>query len=163
MTAAEDARVPPVKKRKRAAVSAKTMREMHALAKAHSRDPSGYVRVSIAECAFLADLMDWIADPLGVLQGLDLFRQLYGSSGLHDYAKGGEPAVMSKDHPVFRMAACVSVACKYASQQSPAVFSIVRRQLMFRTGPGEEFDAEMDVLARTGFSPFKLVETPDDA
>ena len=151
--------VPSAKKRKRQRVSAKTVREMHEIAKSFSKDPEGYVTPPDSE--LLAELADCVKDPLGILQGLDLFRQLYGGLGLHDYAKdgatAGDPPVMPIDHPMFRIAACISVACKYASQRHPRVFAILRRQMRFRNDAEGEFAAEMDVLKRSGFSPFKVL------
>lgn len=147
------------KKRKRQRVSAKTMREMHEIAKSFSKDPEGYVAAPDSE--LLAELVDCVKDPLGIVQGLDLFRQLYGGLSLHDYAKDGategDPPAMPIDHPMFRIAACISVACKYASQQHPRVFAILRRQMRFRNDAEGEITAEMDVLKRSGFSPFKVL------
>ena len=141
-------------------MTAKTMREMHAIAKAYSKDPGGYVATP-PNNQLLSDLVGHIKDPLGVLQGLDLFRRLYGNTSLHDYAKGGDfssgDPMMSTDHPMFRMTACISVSCKYLSQQNPDVFAIMRREMHFRNESGGETSAEMDVLKRAGFAPFKVL------
>ena len=141
------------------------LEEMHYFAKLQSKDPDGYVKVT--DSKLVRQLVASIGDTLAVLQGIDLFRQLYCGPHVKEYShttkdemgKDGKKTrpLMPVDHPFFRMTACISVASKFVSQDIPPVFKTYRREMRFSNDHGVEFGAEMDVLKKAGFAPFKAV------